>query len=120
MNRSGGQARDLFSAILKNESGNLMLAHLIDQMRARRLPQISDPASETRERRSLQLRQIEAERNLPLKPWLHGVPVGRYHVYRRGAGQSAHVQVGELAVYPLPAYAFAPGVEIHPDRQNQH
>src|ERR1700722_18959714 len=115
MNRPGRQARRLFCAILKNESGNLMLAHLIDQMRARHLPQISDPASEQGKLRSLQLRQIEAERNLPLKPWLHGMPVGGYHVYRRGAGESAHVQVGDLAVYPLPARALAPGVEIYPD-----
>src|ERR1700694_1957492 len=98
MDRSGGQACGLFSSILKNEGRNLMLADLIDQVRARRLSQIGDAPSEQRERRPLQLRQIEAERNLPLKPWLHGMPVGGYHVYRCGAGQSAHVQVGELAV----------------------
>src|SRR5581483_2580189 len=90
-------ARRMEIAILKDEYRNLVLPNLINQVRTRSLVQIGHSSADQGEVRILQLWQIEGERNLPLEPWLHGVPVGGNHIDRSSAGQCRHVQICQLA-----------------------
>src|ERR1700692_1145316 len=106
MHRARGETRRLVPAILKNEDRNLMLAHLINQVRAWCLRQVCDATAEQGELRSLQLRQIEAEGNLALKPRFHGVAVCGDDVDRSRAGKSAHMKVSQFTVNSLPAATF--------------
>src|SRR5450432_4600352 len=107
MHRARGETCRLLATILKNEDRHFMLAHLIDQVRARSLSQVSDAPADQRELRTLQLRQIEAEGNLALEPRLHRVAVRGDDVDRSCAGQGTHMQVSQFAVNPLPEATLA-------------
>src|SRR5208283_5643535 len=63
-------------SLLEHKHRNAVLSEFVNHLRARGLVKVGHSASEQRELRVLQLRQIEREGDLPLKPWLHGVPVG--------------------------------------------
>ena len=68
---------------LEHEHRNVVLAHIVDEMRSRRLIKIGHPASQQRELGVLEFRQIEREGDLSLEPGLHRVPIRGDHVHRR-------------------------------------
>src|SRR4051812_17254703 len=102
-----GESCRFGSAVLEYEDGNLVLADTVDQMCSWHLIQVGDFSSDESELGALQFGQVEAERNLALKPGLHSVPVRGEHVNGIGAGERCYVQVGEFTVEPLPVSLFA-------------
>ena len=78
---------------LKDEDGNLVLAHLVDQLRPGLLLRVHQVAADQLERRVLgQLRLIEGKGKLALIPRLYRMPVFREHVQVAGS-QHRHVLV---------------------------
>src|SRR5689334_16945798 len=61
--------------LLENEHRNLVLPHLIDQMRTCCLAKIGNTSPKQRKLGVLKFRQFECEGNLPLKPWFYIVPI---------------------------------------------
>src|ERR1700733_8688972 len=75
----------------------MVFPRVVNEMRSRRLVKIGHPAAQQREPRILEFWQIECEGDFSLEPRLHRVPIGGYHIYRRGTGQRFHVQICDLA-----------------------
>jgi hypothetical protein len=83
--------------LLKNENRDLVLTHANNQLSTWRLVEISNFPTDQSKRSILQFRQIESERDLPLKPRLHGVAVSRNNVDRIRTRQRSYMKVRQLA-----------------------
>src|SRR5437763_5033076 len=62
--------------LLENKNRNVMFAKLKDQLRSRSLLEVGNASTHQRELRILQLRKIECEGDLALKPRLHVMAIG--------------------------------------------
>jgi hypothetical protein len=69
--------------LLKDEYRNLVLPHLIDEVRPWCLAKIGNTAAQQQKLGVLKFRQIECEGNLPLEPWLYRVPICGNYIYWR-------------------------------------
>ena len=73
-----------------------MLADAEQQLRSRLVPQIRQIRAIQRHILRQILRQIEAERNLPLEPRLHRMPVRRHHLRRSIRCQRGHMLIADF------------------------
>lgn len=78
----------------KNGSGVALVAEY--EMGGGLLVEIRNPCSYQREGRTLEFRQVEGERDPPLKPRFHRVPVSGDDFHRVCARQSRHMEIGKL------------------------
>ena len=89
-------ARWIGARSLHYKDGDAVLADAVEQQRRRLVVKVSKIGSFKPGVGGQVFREIETERNLALKPWLHGVPVGRNHLRRRVGGKRGDVLVARL------------------------
>src|SRR5262249_55534363 len=99
------------SVVGEDEDRDVVLADLVDQFRARNLAHIDHASAEQSVISSLQLGQVEGEGDLPLKPGLDRMTVGRDDVHRICAGEGGNVEIRNFAEHLPPMKVDAGNVE---------